>query len=118
MRVFYFLSSCDTCKRILAELPLDSSIAQIDIKKNPLTASQLAQLHALAGSYEALFSKRSQLYKQRCLKDQILSENDIKDLLLEHYTFLKRPVLLYDNKLFIGNTAKVITEAKAFLNEQ
>ncbi|MDC6469443.1 hypothetical protein PQZ51_01930 [Flavobacteriaceae bacterium] len=57
------------------------------------------------------------MYKQRCLKDQILSENDIKDLLLEHYTFLKRPVLLYDNKLFIGNTAKVITEAKAFLNE-
>ena len=52
------------------------------------------------------------------VKDQILSENDIKDLLLEHYTFLKRPVLLYDNKLFIGNTAKVITEAKAFLNEQ
>ena len=115
MRVFYYLSSCDTCKRILAELPLDSSIAQIDIKKNPLTASQLAQLHALAGSYEALFSKRAQLYKQRCLKDQILSENDIKDLLLEHYTFLKRPVIIIGDKLFIGNSKNTIANAKAIV---
>ena len=118
MRIFYYLSSCDTCKRIQAELSLDASTQRVDIKKNPLNAVQLDALHTLSGSYEALFSKRAQLYKQRCLKDQILSENDIKDLLLEHYTFLKRPVLLYDNKLFIGNTAKVITEAKAFLNEQ
>jgi len=117
MRVFYFLSSCDSCKRIQAELKLDSSVTQIDIKKSPLTASQLEQLHSLAGSYEALFSKRAQLYKQRNLKEQVLSERDFKALLLEHYTFLKRPVLLYDSKLFVGNTAKVIAEAKAFINE-
>ena len=117
MRVFYFLSSCDSCKRIQAELKLDSSVTQIDIKKSPLTASQLKQLHSLAGSYEALFSKRAQLYKQRNLKEQVLSEGDFKTLLLEHYTFLKRPVLLYDSKLFVGNTAKVIAEAKAFINE-
>lgn len=117
MRVFYFLSSCDSCKRIQAELKLDSSVTQIDIKKSPLTASQLEQLHSLAGSYEALFSKRAQLYKQRNLKEQVLSEVDFKALLLEHYTFLKRPVLLYDSKLFVGNTAKVIAEAKAFIDE-
>lgn len=117
MRVFYFLSSCDSCKRIQAELKLDSSVTQIDIKKSPLTASQLEQLHSLAGSYEALFSKRAQLYKQRNLKEQELTEGDFKALLLEHYTFLKRPVLLYDSKLFVGNTAKVIAEAKAFINE-
>ena len=45
MRVFYFLSNCDSCKRIQAELKLDSSVTQIDIKKSPLTASQLEQLH-------------------------------------------------------------------------
>lgn len=117
MRVFYFLSSCDSCKRIQADLKLDSSVTQIDIKKSPLTASQLEQLHSLVGSYEALFSKRAQLYKQRKLKEQVLSEGDFKALLLEHYTFLKRPVLLYDSKLFVGNTAKVIAEAKAFINE-
>ena len=118
MRVFYFLSSCDSCKRIQAELKLDSSVTQIDIKKSPLTAPQLEQLHTLAGSYEVLFSKRAQLYKQRNLKEQVLYEGDFKALLLEHYTFLKRPVFLYDSKLFVGNTGKVIAEAKAFINEQ
>ena len=88
------------------------------IKKNPLNAVQLDALHTLSGSYEALFSKRAQLYKQRNLKEQALSETDFRALLLEHYTFLKRPVLLYDSKLFVGNTAKVIAEAKAFLDEQ
>ena len=117
MRVFYFLSNCDSCKRIQAELKLDSSVTQIDIKKSPLTASQLEQLNSLAGSYEALFSRRAQLYKQRNLKEQELTEGDFKALLLEHYTFLKRPVLLYDSKLFVGNTAKVIAEAKALINE-
>ena len=117
MRVFYFLNNCESCKRIQAELKLYSSLTQIDIKKSPLTATQLEQLHSLVGSYEALFSKRAQLYKQRKLKEQVLSEGDFKALLLEHYTFLKRPVLLYDSKLFVGNTAKVIAEAKAFINE-
>ena len=106
MRVFYFLSSCDTCKRILAELPLDSSIAQIDIKKNPLTASQLEQLHALAGSYEALFSRKAQLYKSLDLKNKTLLEADYKMYLLQHYTFLSRPVFIIDNKIYIGNSQK------------
>ena len=118
MRIFYYLSSCDTCKRIQTELSLDASTQRVDIKKNPLNAVQLDALHTLSGSYEALFSKRAQLYKQRNLKEQALSETDFRALLLEHYTFLKRPVLLYDSKLFVGNTAKVIAEAKAFLDEQ
>ena len=37
MRSFYYLSSCDSCKRIMGTLSLDSSINKIDIKKNPLT---------------------------------------------------------------------------------
>ena len=118
MRIFYYLSSCDTCKRIQTELSLDASTQRVDIKKNPLNAVQLDALHTLSGSYEALFSKRAQLHKQRNLKEQALSETDFRALLLEHYTFLKRPVLLYDSKLFVGNTAKVIAEAKAFLDEQ
>ena len=68
MRFFYYLSSCDSCKRIRNELSLDESIIQIDIKKSPITNFRLEQIHAIAGSYEALFSKRAQLYKQRNLK--------------------------------------------------
>jgi arsenate reductase len=118
MRRFYYLSSCDSCKRIAKELPLDETIAQIDIKKTPLNSTEVEALYERSGSYEALINKRAQLYKQRGLKDQNLTEVAYKNLLLEHYTFLKRPVLVYDAALFVGNAAKTVAEAKAFLNEQ
>ena len=118
MRLFYYLSSCDTCKRIAKELPLNDSIMQVDIKKSPLTATQIEALHQRVGSYEQLINKRAQLYKQRNLKDKNLQEEDFKNLLLEHYTFLKRPIVVFDDRIFIGNGAQTIADAKAFLNEQ
>lgn len=118
MRLFYYLSSCDTCKRILNELKLKDTITQIDIKKNPLTTAQVEDLYKRVGRYEDLINKRAQLYKQRNLKEKNLSEQDYKTLLLEHYTFLKRPVLVYEEDIFVGNAAKTVAEAKAFLDEQ
>ena len=118
MRLFYYLSSCDTCKRILNELKLKDTITQIDIKKNPLTTAQVEDLHKRVGRYEDLINKRAQLYKQRNLKEKNLSEQDYKTLLLEHYSFLKRPVLVYEEHIFVGNAAKNVAEAKAFLDEQ
>jgi arsenate reductase len=102
----------------MGTLSLDTSINKIDIKKNPLNVSQLEELHTISGSYEVLFSRRAQLYKQRDLKNKILSEETIKELLLEHYTFLKRPIIIFDKTLFIGNSAAVAAKVKAFLDEQ
>ena len=118
MRVFFYLSSCDTCKRIMKDLQLDSSIMKIDIKKNPITESQIDELNKLSQSYEALFSKRAQLYKKKGLKDQALKDRDYRDLILEHYTFLKRPILVYGKNIFIGNSSRVIEAAKVFFDEQ
>lgn len=118
MRLFYYLSSCDTCKRIAKELPLNDSIRQVDIKKSPLTTAQVEDLYQRVGNYEQLVNKRAQLYKQRNLKDKNLQEEDFKNLLLEHYTFLKRPIVVFDERIFVGNAAQTIADAKAFLNEQ
>ncbi|MDG1652506.1 MAG: ArsC/Spx/MgsR family protein [Flavobacteriaceae bacterium] len=118
MRYFFYLSSCDSCKRIMKTLDLDDSIECIDIKKNPLTEHQLELLFQRTQSYEALFNKRAQRYKQRGLKDQVLSDTDYGELLSDHYTFLKRPVLLYEKTIFIGNSPKVVEAAKTFLDEQ
>ena len=116
MNKIYYLSTCDTCKRILGELsPLDG-VELIDIKSSPLTKVELDEMKSLAGSYEALFSKRARLYKERGLNKQQLSETQYKDLILEHYTFLKRPVMLIDGKIFIGNSAKVVAAAKETLH--
>ena len=118
MRVFYYLSSCSSCKKILKTLQLTSNIQQVDIKKNPLDEVQLGQILKLSGSYEVLFSRRAQLYTKRNLKAQKLGENQYKNILLEHYSFLKRPVLCYDKHIFIGNSPEVVSAANAFLNEQ
>ncbi|GIM51305.1 arsenate reductase [Capnocytophaga cynodegmi] len=108
----YYLSTCDTCKRILKELELPEGIDLQDIKKNPISERELDFLKNTIGSYEKLFNKRSQLYKQRNLKDQNLTENDYRNLILEHYTFLIRPVIIIDNQVFAGNSPKVILEVK------
>ncbi len=108
----YHLSTCDTCQRILKELqPLDGAELQ-DIKTEAITEKQLEDMHSLAGSYEALFSKRARLYRQKGLHEKKLSEVDYKKLILEQYTFLKRPVILVDDQIFIGNSKKVIAAAK------
>ena len=114
MHLFYYLSSCDTCKRIMKTLALTDDITQIDIKKNPLTAEQLDTLYQLSGSYEALLNKRAQKLKE--IDKSTLDEAKIKALLLTHYTFLKRPVLLYQNKLYLGNAKAIIAAAKAALD--
>ena len=67
----------------------------------------------LAGSYEALFSRRATLYKERDLKNKTLTENDYKALILEHYTFLSRPVLVSNNTIFVGNSKKNAEHAAA-----
>jgi arsenate reductase len=73
-------------------------------------------MKALAGSYEALFSKRAKLYKEMDLKHQNLTERDYKHYILEHYTFLSRPVIIINDKIFIGNSKKTVEAAKAYLN--
>lgn len=117
MRKIYYLSTCDTCKRILKELNAPESYTLQDIKKEPLTESQLEELKKRSGSYEKLFSKRARLYKERDLKNKDLTKNDYKNLLLEHYTFLKRPVIVKDQEIFIGNSKSTVAAAKESIHE-
>lgn len=115
MKKIYYLKTCNTCTRILKELNLSSDFILQDIKEESLTVLQLEELHKLSGNYEALFSKRAKLYKEMDLKNANLQERDFKHYILEHYTFLKRPVIVVDNSIFIGNSKKVVEAAKQFI---
>ena len=117
MRKIFYLKSCSTCIRILKEWNAPESVSLQNIKSEPLTENQIEELKSLAGSYEALFSRRSTLYKTLNLKEKNLTETDYKHYLLDHYTFLKRPVLVLDDKIFIGNQKEVVAEAKKALHE-
>jgi len=102
----------------LNELNLPTYFILQDIKEQELTVKQLDAMHKLSGSYESLFSKRAKLYKEMDLKNQKLSEKDYKFYILQHYTFLKRPVIIANNHIFIGNSKSVVETARQFLNEQ
>ncbi|MEP3372370.1 MAG: ArsC/Spx/MgsR family protein [Maribacter dokdonensis] len=112
MKKTYHLSTCSTCQRIIKDLQPLVDFELQDIKTQPITNDQLEQMHSLSNSYEALFSKRAVLYRERNLKEQELSEDDFKSLILEQYTFLKRPVIIVDDQIFIGNSKKVVEAAK------
>jgi arsenate reductase len=113
MNKVFYLSTCDTCKRIIDELGLKEKQFQFqDIKNEKITASQLQELKEKAGSYEALFSKIARKYKELKLNERKLTEDEMKKLILEEYTFLKRPVIFVKDKIFIGNSKNTIAEAK------
>lgn len=115
MNKIYYLASCDTCRKIIKALPKNNNLVFHDIKQDPLSAADVDEMHRLSGSYEALFSKKAQLYKSMDLKNKSLTEADFRKYLLEHYTFLSRPVFIIDGKIYIGNSQKNINEVMAVL---
>jgi arsenate reductase len=115
MKKIYYLSSCDTNRRILKELAPGPDVELQDIKANNIDASTLDWIKEKAGSYEALFSKKAIKYRSLGLNEQNLSEQDYRRLLLEEYTSLKRPFIIVDEEVFVGNDKKTIAAASQFV---
>lgn len=116
MRKIYYLSTCSTCARIIKELNEGEGFEMQDIKTDQITKDQLEAMAEKTGSYEALFSRRAMKFRGMGLHEKTLSEKDYKNLILEEYTFLKRPVIWIDGDIFVGNSKKVVAAAKEKLN--
>lgn len=115
MKKAYHLAQCSTCQRILEEVNWTGQ--EQDIRTEKITAQQLDEMAKKSGSYESLFSRRAIKYKSMGLKDKNLSETDYKRLILEEDTFLKRPVFLVNDKIFVGNSKKTVEALISALNE-
>lgn len=114
MKKVYYLSSCSTCDRILKEVKYHHFQFQ-DIKSDAITEEQLDQMCQFTNSYEDLFNKRARKYKSMGLNYENLKEEDFKNLILKEYTFLKRPVFIFDHEVFVGNSKKTIEALKKYL---
>ena len=113
MKKVYHLATCSTCQAILADTGLaKKGFTLQDIKTDPITPAQLDEMKVLAGTYEALFSRRALKYKALGLKDQVLTEKDYRKYILEEYTFLKRPVVISGKQIFVGSEKKTVGELK------
>ena len=111
MKKIYHLSACSTCQRIIKELGGGEGFILQDIKTESITPAQLEEMHDKVGSYEALFSRRAMKYRGMGLHEKTLSEADYQSLILQEYTFLKRPVIWIDDEIFVGNSKKVVAAA-------
>ncbi len=116
MNKIYYLASCDTCRKIIKSLPQEHNLIFQDIKQDPITEEQLEEMYQLSGSYEILFSKKAQLYKSLGLKDKNLTEADFKKYILEHYTFLSRPIFIIHGVIYIGNSQQNILKVHKALS--
>lgn len=111
MKKIYHLSSCSTCQRIIQQINPDDSVELQDIKVQNIDPSTLDWIKSKVGSYEALFSKRAMKFRAMGLHEQQLTEEDYRRLMLEEYTFLKRPFIIKDEAVFIGNAKKDVEAA-------
>jgi len=115
----YTLSTCSTSKRILKEVGLNTENSNIqDIKFEKISFNQIDEMKKLSGSYRSLFSKRALKYKNVKPANRELTEDEMRNLITEEYTFLKRPVIIIDNQIFIGNNKKNIDELKLSLSKK
>lgn len=117
MKKIYYLSSCSTNQRILKEINPGSDVVLQDIRKDGIDEKTLDFLKEKLGSYESLFSKRAVKFRSMGLNKMELSEADYKKYMLEEYTFLKRPFIINEDEVFIGNAKKTVENAvKSFNN--
>ena len=118
MKKIYHLGNCTTCQAIIKETQIDilrqaqEGFIMQDIKFEKITPAQLDEMKSMTGSYEALFSRRALKYKELGLKDRKLEEKDYRKYILEEYTFLKRPVVIIGDKIFVGSEKKNVGALK------
>lgn len=116
MKKMYHLAKCTTCQAIIEETGIrKKGFAFQDIRTEKITPAQLEEMKKLAGTYEALFSRRALKYKELGLKNKKLEEKDYRNYILQEDTFLKRPVTIMGDKIFIGNEKKTVAALKEAL---
>ena len=113
MKKIYHLGNCTTCQAIIKETGIDKKgFGMQNIKEEKITPAPLEEMKKMSGSYESVFSRRALKYKELGLKDKKLEEKDYRQFILDEYTFLKRPVVIINDKIFVGSEKKTIEALK------
>jgi arsenate reductase len=117
MHIVFYLPNCSTCTKVLKEVTPDTRFYLQNLKETPITAEQLDLLAKVVGSYNALFNKQSRKYREYGLGATDLSEQDCRSWILKEYTFLKRPIFLIGDRVFICRSNVVVDHLKSHLGK-
>ena len=113
MKKAFTLPTCKTCQRIFDDISPESKGCEIvNIKESGISSADLDAMKNLAGSYEALFSRRAMKFRSLGLAEKSLSEQDYRTLILGEYTFLKRPVFLFEDLVTVGSRKSEVEKAR------
>lgn len=99
----YGIKACDTCRKAVKTLE-DKGLAVefVDVRATPLDPAQLRRF--LDSFNKELINRRSTTW--RGLSEE-MREKEALDLLSEHPTLMKRPVIDHDGALYLGWTKEV-----------
>ncbi|HEY0656981.1 MAG TPA: arsenate reductase family protein [Pyrinomonadaceae bacterium] len=101
---FYWSETCSTCQKAKNFLERHGikNYEKRDIKENPLSRDEVVKLSAIIGGADNLFSRRAVKYREMKLNERELAAPEMIDLMASEYTFLKRPVLVINDKAIAG----------------
>lgn len=73
----------------------------VNVKEAPLTLDELKELEFKVG-LDVLLNRKSQTYRNLGLKNKDLSDEEMLEVLHQHQTLIKRPVLVFENSVLVG----------------
>ncbi len=114
----FYLGTCDTCKRIMGQIMDIDRFELREIKGKGVSEAEIEGIHNLSKlPYSDLFNKRARKYKE--IKDDLETADDdkYKAYITQEYTFLKRPVVVYQGQVFAGNAKKTIEQMLSTVNQ-
>ena len=108
----YGLPHCTTCQKAIAYLEdLGVEVESFhDVKENRLSKKEVEKLAKLVDGEDKLFSKRAMKYRGMGLNEMELSDQDLLNYMVEEYTFIRRPVLVYGENALAGFSKKKYDE--------
>ena len=102
--ILFGLKNCDSCKKALAQLrAAGCEVAFVDLRTEPLNATQLTDLLAYHGA-DILLNRKSTTWRNL---DETAQSLPPQTLLAQHPTLIKRPLIFTENGSFVGWTREV-----------
>ncbi|WP_321362684.1 ArsC/Spx/MgsR family protein [uncultured Celeribacter sp.] len=93
MTLIYGIKTCDTCRKAVKAMGVELT----DIRAEPLSREQLERFYTAFG--EALLNTRSTTWRGFSEEERARAP---LDLLADHPTLMKRPVIEKDGQLYLG----------------
>lgn len=101
---FYFYGNCSTCRKADALLRIEQIPAKRrDFFKQQFSANEIRALLERAGlSVHDALSTRSRPYQDLGLASQLLSDDELVELMAKHPALLRRPLLVWSGGALVG----------------